>query len=81
MGLLEVIAVNWVYGLNRFTSDIEFMLGRKTGYYWKFCWVCLIPCILAAIFLYTLSSFGPPSVGEYKFGPGANGKIIMQLNV
>lgn len=72
--VLEVAAVHWVYGINNFCRDIEFMLGRKTGIYWKFCWAFLIPVLLAIIFIYSQITAKPLKAGSYVFGPGANGK-------
>ncbi|XP_071521737.1 LOW QUALITY PROTEIN: sodium-dependent nutrient amino acid transporter 1-like [Panulirus ornatus] len=71
--VLEVAAVHWVYGLKKFCRDIEFMLNRKTGIYWKFCWAFLIPVLLAIIFVYSQATAKPLKVGSYTFGPGANG--------
>ena len=38
LAMVEVLAVSWIYGLKRFTSDIKFMLNVSVGIYWKFCW-------------------------------------------
>lgn len=38
IAMLEVGAVSWVYGLSNFCNDIEFMLNRKVGWYWRVCW-------------------------------------------
>src|ERR1700743_1253489 len=54
MATLEVIGVCWVYGLNNFCRDIEFMLDIKIGLYWKFCWGFFIPVGLVVILVYTL---------------------------
>lgn len=71
---MEVAAVQWVYGINNFCRDIEFMLKRKTGLYWKFCWTILIPAMLAFIFAYGQYKAKPLSSGDYVFSAGANGK-------
>jgi solute carrier family 6 amino acid transporter-like protein 5/7/9/14 len=55
MGGLEAGALAWMYGLNRFCGDIEFMMPhRKVGWYWKICWAGVIPVGLAAIFIYAM---------------------------
>ncbi|ODN04548.1 Sodium-dependent nutrient amino acid transporter 1, partial [Orchesella cincta] len=54
MAIVEVTAVSWVYGLNNLCRDIEFMLGIKLGFYWKFCWGFFIPVALIVILVYTL---------------------------
>lgn len=35
MCTLEMVGVAWCYGLYNFINDMEFMLGRKLGWYWK----------------------------------------------
>lgn len=74
LAALEIIAVQWVYGVNRFCRDIEFMLNRKTGYYWKFCWAILIPLVLIVVFCYTVITSKPLTHGTYTFGPIAIGE-------
>ncbi|KAA0194671.1 hypothetical protein HAZT_HAZT001110 [Hyalella azteca] len=71
LAVLEVVAVQWVYGLKRFCMDIEFMLERKTGLYWKICWAGIIPISLIIIFIYTLAVAKPLTHGKYIFGTGA----------
>ncbi|KAK7081863.1 hypothetical protein SK128_003055 [Halocaridina rubra] len=70
--IFELGAVHWVYGVRNFCRDIEFMLGRKTGIYWKFCWAFLIPVLLAIIFIYMQIVAKPLKSGSYTFGTGAN---------
>ncbi|KAF2369075.1 Sodium:neurotransmitter symporter [Trinorchestia longiramus] len=72
LAALEVIAVQWVYGIKRFCKDIEFMLDRKTGWYWKICWAGIIPISLVVILCYTLAVAKPLTHGTYVFGTGAN---------
>jgi len=59
LAMVEVLAVSWIYGLKRFTSDIKFMLNVSVGIYWKFCWGFFIPISLLAIFIYFLVSYTP----------------------
>jgi len=49
-----VAAISWVYGLNNFCRDLEFMNGYKVGWYWKICWGFFIPVGLFVVFVYTL---------------------------
>uniref|UniRef100_A0A669DFY9 Transporter n=1 Tax=Oreochromis niloticus TaxID=8128 RepID=A0A669DFY9_ORENI len=44
--LLEVIAVSWFYGTNRFCNDVQVMLGFYPGCFWRVCWVAICPCFL-----------------------------------
>lgn len=52
----KVMAIAWVYGLTSFIRDIEFMLGVKIGWYWKFCWGFFVPCGLSGIFIYAMAT-------------------------
>ncbi|MCL4146132.1 UNVERIFIED_CONTAM: hypothetical protein GTU68_056566 [Idotea baltica] len=71
LAFLEVAAVQWIYGMKNFLRDIEFMLGRKTGIYWRFCWSIFIPLLLIYIFIDTLANQGSLSSGGYVFKGGA----------
>ena len=63
LAMVEVLAVSWIYGLKRFTSDIKFMLNISVGIYWKFCWGFFIPIALLGIFIYFLVSYEPLTYG------------------
>jgi solute carrier family 6 (neurotransmitter transporter, serotonin) member 4 len=53
----ECVAICWFYGVDRFSNDVESMLGFKPGLYWRICWTYISPCFLLVIFLMTLMSF------------------------
>lgn len=67
--LLEVIAVSWFYGTNRFCNDIHLMLGFYPGCFWRICWVAICPCFLLFIIISFLAF--PPEVRllDYHFPP------------
>ena len=54
MAMLEVIGVVFVYGLNNFCRDIEFMLNIRLGWYWKVCWSLIVPVSLSVVLVFTL---------------------------
>jgi len=56
MFIFQIGALAWVYGLKNFIQDIEFMTGRKTGWYWKACWGFIIPVGLFVILVYALAT-------------------------
>jgi len=56
MAMVEVFAISWIYGLENFCRDIEFMLGIKVGWYWRFCWGYFIPIGLFGILIYTMAT-------------------------
>ena len=47
VAIFEMIGVMWFYGVNRFVNDLHFMLGFRSGWYWKICWSFCSPVFLA----------------------------------
>nr|XP_019600174.1 PREDICTED: sodium-dependent neutral amino acid transporter B(0)AT3 [Rhinolophus sinicus] len=47
----EVVGVAYVYGLDRFCDDIEWMTGRWPGLYWRVTWKVISPLLLLTIFV------------------------------
>ena len=35
LAIFETICLMWIYGVNRFSDDIGFMLKTKINWYWK----------------------------------------------
>jgi len=54
VAFFEVIAVSWVYGINRFCADFEEMTGYYPNIVWRVLWVVVTPLSLAAILIYSL---------------------------
>lgn len=44
--LIEAIGVSWFYGVDRFSDDIEQMMGFRPGLYWRLCWKYVSPAFL-----------------------------------
>ncbi|XP_054009969.1 sodium-dependent nutrient amino acid transporter 1-like [Hylaeus anthracinus] len=62
----EVIGISWVYGVDNFLDDVEFMIGNRPSFYWRFCWGFLTPLALFSILIYFLSELTPLTYnGEY----------------
>ncbi|XP_012538369.1 sodium-dependent nutrient amino acid transporter 1 isoform X2 [Monomorium pharaonis] len=55
----EMAGVIWIYGLENFLDDFEFMLDRKPSVYWRICWFMVTPSILIIIFIYTVATLSP----------------------
>ncbi|KAH8355836.1 hypothetical protein KR200_010722 [Drosophila serrata] len=50
---VEIIMVSWVYGVKNFMLDVEFMLGKRPGLYWRILWQWVTPMVLVFIFVMT----------------------------
>ncbi|XP_071869904.1 sodium-dependent nutrient amino acid transporter 1 [Bombus fervidus] len=79
----EITAVTWVYGIENFLDDIEFMLDRKTSSYWRICWFLLTPLILILIFFYTVVTLSPLTYGGrgYPVTAHAAGIVIFCFSI
>jgi SNF family Na+-dependent transporter len=70
--LAELIVICWVYGLDKFKSDIKSMNGSKPFIYWGFSWKYTCPLILGCIVLFTLFTFRKLQIGPYIFPTWSN---------
>ncbi|XP_037300050.1 sodium-dependent nutrient amino acid transporter 1 isoform X1 [Manduca sexta] len=50
LGGFKVAIVMWVYGVQRFSTDIHFWLGFKPTKFWAICWM-LLPIVLLIFFI------------------------------
>lgn len=46
---VEAAGVFWFYGVDRFSADVEMMLGKKPGLFWRICWTYISPVFLLVI--------------------------------
>ena len=49
VAIFETMAIMWIYGVQRFSSDLKFMLNHNMNFILKFLWI-MIPIFLSAIF-------------------------------
>ncbi|XP_030002853.1 sodium-dependent neutral amino acid transporter B(0)AT1-like [Sphaeramia orbicularis] len=54
IGLVEMIAVVYIYGADRFNEDIRFMIGRKPNIFWQVTWRVISPLIILVILVFYL---------------------------
>merc|ERR1719150_528311 len=60
VAIFESAVIMWVYGVNRFSDDLGFMLNHKISWFWKICW-SIIPVILSAIFVIAMVFWTEPT--------------------
>jgi solute carrier family 6 amino acid transporter-like protein 5/7/9/14 len=70
LAVFEIITFSWIYGVNRLCKDIEFMLGIKTGPYWRICWRFVTPTMLISIFIYHIVMYEPITYNGYIYTDG-----------
>ncbi|KAK0043211.1 sodium- and chloride-dependent glycine transporter 1 [Biomphalaria pfeifferi] len=66
IGLFEYIVIIYLYGFNKFSQDINAMLGRNPFIYFKATWIVISPVLLLAVVVfkaYQMEDFHPGWVG------------------
>lgn len=69
LAIAEVIAIFWVYGLENFCWDIEYMSGKQVSFYWRICWSVVTPVLMIIIFVYSAISIRPLTYSKLNY-PG-----------
>lgn len=76
LAIAELIAIGWIYGVNRLCKDIEFMIGRNPGIYWRLCWGIITPILMISILIYTIVSYEPLTYKNILYPNSAYGSYI-----
>lgn len=74
LAIVELLTVSWIYGVDRFCRDIEFMLGRKTGVYWRVCWGIITPLMMIGILTYFILKWKPLNYQGYEYKTSMHSK-------
>ncbi|KAG5669729.1 hypothetical protein PVAND_000024 [Polypedilum vanderplanki] len=59
LAIAELYTFSYIYGVDRFCKDIEFMLGFRPNIYWRTCWRFITPGLMSIILAYTLFTLEP----------------------
>ncbi|XP_075682884.1 sodium-dependent dopamine transporter [Rhinoderma darwinii] len=70
--LIEAIGIAWFYGVSRFSDDIQEMIGKRPGLYWRLCWKFVSPCFLLFVVVVSIITYSSPKYGNYIFPEWAN---------
>ncbi|XP_017064193.1 sodium-dependent nutrient amino acid transporter 1 [Drosophila eugracilis] len=72
LAIFELAGIVWVYGLQNFCDDIEFMCNRRVSWYWRACWSVFTPVMMIIIFIYSMATIEPIKYSELYFPEAAN---------
>lgn len=61
LAVVEMAVIAWLYGLEDWCHDVEFMVQRRVGLYWRLCWGLITPLFMIVVFLYSLSNYKWPT--------------------
>ncbi|XP_077290278.1 serotonin transporter [Arctopsyche grandis] len=64
---VEAAGVCWIYGVDKFSADVEQMIGHRPGIFWRVCWNYISPVFLLCIFIFSLLSYKDMLGGEYEY--------------
>lgn len=59
---IEIVIIGWIYGIENFIRDIEFMISNKIHIIWRLCWKYITPSILFFILYINLSRIFNPGL-------------------
>lgn len=65
--ILELMGILWVYGLENFCWDLEFMLNKKVTTFWRISWFFVTPLLMIAIFVYSMAKYENPTYLSKQF--------------
>ncbi|XP_026866101.1 sodium- and chloride-dependent GABA transporter ine isoform X1 [Electrophorus electricus] len=73
LAFFEVVAICWLYGVRRLTSNLEEMMGRKPGMFFRLCWMVICPVLIAVILVFSVIQFKPARYENYVYPAWAQG--------
>ncbi|KAF0311366.1 Sodium- and chloride-dependent glycine transporter 1 [Amphibalanus amphitrite] len=71
--ICECLAFCWIYGSGKLCRDVEFMVQKPVGFWWRLCWNFVTPIVLVLIFVTTMVFNTPVSYRGVDFPPWAQG--------
>ncbi|XP_067652266.1 sodium- and chloride-dependent glycine transporter 2-like [Haliotis asinina] len=71
IAILECVAVGWCYGAERFSDDMQMMIGKRLPVIYKVVCFIIVPALLTVALVLTLASYKPPRYGEYDYPTSA----------
>uniref|UniRef100_A0A3B3D6U9 Transporter n=1 Tax=Oryzias melastigma TaxID=30732 RepID=A0A3B3D6U9_ORYME len=69
LSIFQSLAIGWVYGAERFSSNIRDMTGYSPLPVFKLCWKYLTPAVCTATFIFSLVRWSPLSLGKGLVAP------------
>ncbi|XP_048371336.1 sodium-dependent neutral amino acid transporter B(0)AT3-like [Sphaerodactylus townsendi] len=51
IAFFEVVAVAYVYGIERFSANVKWMTGRQPNFYWRITWRVISPLLMLTVFV------------------------------
>ncbi|KAK2570433.1 Sodium- and chloride-dependent GABA transporter 1 [Acropora cervicornis] len=65
--LMELVVVGWIYGAERFSHDVEDMIGRPISRWWFFCWKFISPLSVLGVLVFRLITLPGIKYEDYAY--------------
>eukprot|EP00095_Tigriopus_kingsejongensis_P003138 maker-scaffold438_size171652-snap-gene-0.42 protein:Tk03138 transcript:maker-scaffold438_size171652-snap-gene-0.42-mRNA-1 annotation:"hypothetical protein DAPPUDRAFT_203278" len=67
IAFFECIAIVWIYGVKRMTSNIKDMTGTPPNWFFRICWAVLSPTFIFVIWMFSIVDYKAPTYdkGQY----------------
>ncbi|XP_001355135.1 sodium-dependent nutrient amino acid transporter 1 [Drosophila pseudoobscura] len=72
LAIFELAGIVWIYGMQNFCDDVEFMCNRRVSLYWRVCWSFFTPVMMIVIFIYSMVTIEPITYSEQFFPEAGN---------
>ncbi|CAJ1050681.1 sodium- and chloride-dependent GABA transporter 2-like [Xyrichtys novacula] len=69
MAILQSVIIGWIYGAERFSDNIEDMIGYKPLSVFKYCWMFGTPAICSGTLIFLLLRYTPMRFNNYYVYP------------
>ncbi|KAK3105595.1 hypothetical protein FSP39_001378 [Pinctada imbricata] len=66
-GVFECIIIGWIYGADRFSKDVEMMLGRGLPLVIRISLCFISPVILMILLVFIVAKYSLPTYGTYEY--------------
>ena len=74
--LCELIATVWLYGMDKFSNNVEMMTGRKPSIYWRITCRYVAPLILLILYVFSFIQFD-----SQEFTTFGDGKTVIRVSI
>ncbi|XP_016389719.1 sodium-dependent dopamine transporter-like [Sinocyclocheilus rhinocerous] len=73
LAFFEVVAVCWLYGVKRLSSNLLEMTGKRPSIFFRVCWWVICPVLITVILVFSVIQFKPARYEDYVYPAWAQG--------
>ncbi|KAI4879641.1 hypothetical protein NFI96_016147, partial [Prochilodus magdalenae] len=73
LAFFEVVAICWIYGVRRLSSNLEEMVGKRPSIFFRVCWILICPVLVTIILVFSVIQFKPARYENYVYPAWAQG--------